>query len=100
MFILKLKKEHNVDRDEILLKVKKTIVEVLKIRDFFITEGKIIESAKINNLEIDSMYIIEVVMYIEDEFDIVLEDEEVDKIETVGDIVDLICSKLPVARGQ
>ena len=60
-----------------------------------------IESEKINmdakleeDLEIDSLGIVEVVMAFEDEFEIEIDDEELTDVGTVGQAVNLLHSKL------
>jgi acyl carrier protein len=43
-----------------------------------------------DDLEADSITLFELVMAIEDEFDIEVDDESIEKIETVGDIVNYL----------
>ncbi len=45
------------------------------------------ETSFTDDLEADSIALFELVMAIEDEFDIEVDDESIEKIETVGDIV-------------
>ncbi len=45
------------------------------------------ETSFADDLEADSITLFELVMAIEDEFDIEIDDESIEKIETVGDIV-------------
>ena len=45
------------------------------------------ETSFADDLEADSITLFELVMAIEDEFDIEVDDESIEKIETVGDIV-------------
>jgi acyl carrier protein len=45
------------------------------------------ETSFTDDLEADSITLFELVMAIEDEFDIEVDDESIEKIETVGDIV-------------
>ena len=46
------------------------------------------------DLEIDSLGIVEVVMAFEDEFDIEIDDEELADVSTVGQAVNLLHSKI------
>lgn len=70
-------------------KVKKLLSEQLNIE-----EEKITESAKvIDDLGADSLDVVEMLMTLEDEFNISVTDEESVSLKTVGDIVKLIDSK-------
>jgi acyl carrier protein len=48
------------------------------------------ESSFMNNLGADSLDIVELIMALEEEYDIEIPDEDVEKIATVGDIVEYI----------
>lgn len=48
------------------------------------------ETSFADDLEADSITLFELVMAIEDEFDIEVDDESIEKIETVGDIVNYL----------
>ncbi len=48
------------------------------------------ESAIIEDLNADSLDLVDLVMSLEDEFDIEVPDEDVEKIKTVGDLVGYI----------
>ncbi len=64
-------------------KVKKMIVEQLGVN-----ESEVVPEAKfIDDLGADSLDIVELVMALEDEFDIQIPDEDAEKIETVGDAI-------------
>ena len=45
------------------------------------------ESSFVDDLKADSLDIVELVMALEDEFDIKIPDEDYDKIKTVGDVI-------------
>ena len=70
----------------ILEKVKKLISEQLDVEESEIE----LESSFQDYLEADSLDVVELVMAIEDEFDIEIPDEEAEKLETVKDAVDYI----------
>ena len=56
---------------------------------------KVTMEAKLEeDLEIDSLGIVEVVMAFEDEFDIEIDDEELADVSTVGEAVKLLHSKI------
>ena len=68
--------------------LSKIIVEEM---DF--DESQIDFDAKISDMDIDSIDLVDLIMAIEEEFEIELADEELDEIETLSDIVSLIESK-------
>jgi len=76
--------------NEVFEKVKTLFEEELGIDSEKITmEAKLEE-----DLEIDSLGIVEVVMAFEDEFEIEIDDEELTDVGTVGQAVNLLHSKL------
>lgn len=70
----------------ILEKVKKLISEQLDVEESEIE----LDSSFQDDLEADSLDVVELIMAIEDEFDIEIPDEEAEKIATVKDAVDYI----------
>ena len=72
--------------EEILEKVKAIIVEQLGVADTAVT----MEASFIDDLGADSLDIVELVMAIEEEFDIEIPDSDAEKVVTVGDAVDYI----------
>lgn len=50
-------------------------------------------SSFVDDLKADSLDIVELVMALEDEFDIKIPDEDYDKIKTVGDVISYIDNK-------
>ena len=71
-------------------KVKKIIVDQ---RD--VEEDKVTEAASItDDLGADSLDVVDLVMSFEEEFDIEIPDDQVEKIKTVGDIVKFIEEKV------
>ena len=67
-------------------KVKKIIVEQLGVEEDEIT----MESSFIDDLGADSLDIVELIMALEEEFDIEIPDSEAEKIMAVGDAVEYI----------
>ncbi len=67
-------------------KVKKIIVDQLGVEDEEVT----MESSFIDDLGADSLDIVELIMALEEEFDIEIPDSEAEKIATVGNAVDYI----------
>ncbi len=67
-------------------KVRSIISEQLGVEEADIT----IDSSFIEDLGADSLDIVELVMALEEEFDIVIPDEDAEKIRTVGEAVNYI----------
>lgn len=58
-----------------------------------IEENAISEDTALEELGADSLALVEMVMSVEEEFDIQIEDEDMEKFKTVGDVLDYIESK-------
>ncbi|WP_407267990.1 acyl carrier protein [Radiobacillus sp. PE A8.2] len=69
-------------------RVKKIVVDRLDVDESKVT----MEASFKDDLEADSLDVVELVMELEDEFDMEISDEEAEKIETVGDAVNYISS--------
>lgn len=67
-------------------KVKKIIVEVLNVDEEDIT----MDTTFIDDLGADSLDVFQIIMGLEEEFDIEIANEEAEKIVTVGDAVEQI----------
>lgn len=74
---------------DIFEKVKEITVEQLGVEEDTVT----MEASFINDLEADSLDIVELMMALEEEFDIEIPDEDAEKIGTVGDAVEYIKDK-------
>ena len=75
---------------ELFGRFKKCAVEVLSVREDQVT----LEARFGDDLDADSLDLVELVMALEEEFDVSVEEEELDGIETVGQAFDLIKGKL------
>jgi acyl carrier protein len=73
-------------QEEIFEKVKEIIVEQLGVTDTSVT----MEASFIDDLGADSLDIVELIMALEEEFDIEIPDADAEKVVTVGDVVDYI----------
>ena len=71
---------------------KKCAVEVLAVDASAVTP----EANFADDLDADSLDLVELVMALEEEFDITVEEEELSDVATVGDAVTLVESKLRV----
>ncbi len=69
-------------------------VQQLIVRELNVEESKVTEDATFDgDLKADSLDIVELIMALEDEFQITITDEEAEKIRTVGDAVRFLESK-------
>ncbi len=75
-----------MSQDEIFEKVKDIIVEQLGVAENTVT----LEASFIDDLGADSLDIVELVMAIEEEFDMEIPDEDAEKVVSVGDVVEYI----------
>ncbi|HAS11562.1 acyl carrier protein [Acidimicrobiia bacterium EGI L10123] len=69
---------------------QKCAVEVLSVEATQVTK----EASFADDLDADSLDLVELVMALEEEFDVTVEEEELEGIETVGAAFDLIKGKL------
>ncbi len=69
----------------IFAKVKSIVVDQLGV-----DEGDVTMETSFEELNADSLDIVELIMALEEEFDLDIPDEEAEKIRTVGDAVDYI----------
>ena len=58
-----------------------------------IDENIVSEDTTLEDLGADSLALVELVMSVEEEFDIQIEDEQMENFKTVGDVLDYIESK-------
>ena len=72
--------------EDTLQRVKKIIVERLGVDESEVTP----EASFKDDLGADSLDVVELVMELEDEFDLEISDEEAEKISTVADVVNYI----------
>ena len=75
-----------MNTEEIFEKVKSIIVEQLGVAETSVA----MEASFIDDLGADSLDIVELVMALEEEFDMEIPDADAEKVVTVGDVVDYI----------
>ena len=71
-------------------KVKKIIVEELNVAEEKVT----MEASLVDDLEADSLDAVEIIVRIEEEFDLQVDDEAAENVKTVGDLVKCIEANL------
>ena len=77
-------------KEEILGKVKAVVAEKLNVgEDQVTTDAKFVE-----DLGADSLDQVELIMSLEDEFELKIPEEEAEKLQTVGNAVEYIVGKL------
>ena len=79
-----------MDRAEVEKKLTGLLVDELGVEPDRITMQATFEE----DLEIDSLGVVELLMALEDNFDVKIPDEEAETIGNVGEAVDLVISKL------
>lgn len=75
-----------MNTEEIFSKVKEIIVEQLGVAETAVAP----EASFIDDLGADSLDIVELIMALEEEFDIEIPDGDAEKVVTVSDVVDYI----------
>lgn len=77
-------------KEQVFDKVKGIIVDQLGVSEDDVTS----EATFLGDLGADSLDLVELIMALEEEFDIEIPDEDAEKLQTVGDAVDYIRENL------
>ncbi|MGZ8762621.1 MAG: acyl carrier protein [Acidimicrobiia bacterium] len=78
-----------MERAEALIAIREVAVEVLSV-----DEGSVTEEARFKeDLDADSLDLVELVMGLEERFDITVPEEDLEGVATVGQAVDLVLGK-------
>lgn len=79
-----------MDRSEVAKRLESVLVTELGLDEDKIEDGAHFEE----DLDVDSLGVVELLMALEDEFDVKIPDEEAESIVTVGQAIDLVHKKL------
>ena len=79
-----------MDRDEAFKKFQEAAVEVLQVQ-----ADQVVPTASFSeDLDADSLDLVELVMALEESFDISVDESELEGVQTVGQAFDLVMSKM------
>ena len=79
-----------MERDEVLSALREVAVEVLSVEP-----DSVVEEARFKeDLDADSLDLVEFVMALEERFDISVPEEDLENVGTVGQAVDLVVAKV------
>jgi len=79
-----------MSRDEVLAVMRDAAVELLKVDPAKVTE----EATFADDLEADSLDVVELVMALEEKLDISIPEEDLEGIKTVGEALNVIAAKV------
>lgn len=79
-----------MSKEMILEKIKKIFKDTVEIE----TEGLDLETSITDDLDVDSLDLVEIVMATEDEFGIDIPEEDMTKIRTIGEFVDYLSKNI------
>ncbi|MEO6467977.1 MAG: acyl carrier protein [Acidimicrobiia bacterium] len=78
-----------MDRGDALVAIREVAVEILSVEP-----DAVVESARFaEDLDADSLDLVELVMGLEEKFDVSIPEEDLEGVATVGDAVDLVLKK-------
>ena len=81
-----------MDRDQVMVTMREVAPEVLGVEPEVVVE----EASFKDDLDADSLDLVELVMGLEERLDVVIPEDELAGIKTVGEAVDLVVAKLAV----
>ena len=79
-----------MEREEAVAALREVAVEVLSVDPATVVEGERFKE----DLDADSLDLVELVMGLEERFDISVPEEDLENVGTVGDAVDLVMAKV------
>lgn len=84
------RRQSNMDRSQVQAKMRDLLVDELGLDADKITDEATFEE----DLEVDSLGVVELLMALEDEFGVKIPDEEAENITAVGEAIDMVVAKL------
>jgi acyl carrier protein len=75
------------ERQEVFNKVVAIVAHKLKI-----DPKKIQETSTLHDLGADSLDLVEIIMKLEDDFNVQIDDEKAEKLKNIGDVVTYVCA--------
>ena len=81
-----------MDKQSVLEKVVAIVRPFVKNENALQTVG--FETSILDDLKVNSARLVDIVLAFEDEFDIEVEDDDADKVKTIGDATSLVLSKV------
>lgn len=79
----------NIERGDALVAIREVAVEILSVEP-----DAVVESARFaEDLDADSLDLVELVMGLEEKFEVSIPEEDLEGVATVGDAVDLVIKK-------
>lgn len=81
--------------------IKQGLVEIISpyLPDKSKLEGLTVNSDLINDLQINSAHIVDIVLDVEEKFDVMIDDDTIGKMTTVGASIEIIADKLSQKAG-
>ena len=83
---------NSMERDQVMVTMREVAPEVLGVEPDAVVE----EASFKDDLDADSLDLVELVMGLEERLDVTIPEEELSDIRTVGQAVDLVMAKLSV----
>lgn len=80
--------ETTVNKEAIAERLTEALVE------FGEEKANVTLDAKFEELDVDSLDLVEMAQIVEDDYDVEISDEDMDKLKTVGDAVDFVASRV------
>lgn len=75
-------------QEEILAVVRRTIKE-----NYYVPEHRVTLASRAEDFGIDSLGEVEIAMSLEEEFDVLIDDSDLEQVDTLGDLVELVIQK-------
>ena len=80
----------NIPRERLTVMVFEKLKEILSLQLDVDAESLTLETKILDDLGADSLDVVEMLMSVEDEFDVEIPDEKIEELKTIGDVVDYI----------